>query len=410
MRVLILTPIFLPDEYPIAHLVSDVAWGLAEMGDDVQIVTGNKNLKVSECTLHRANPDVSMRIFRLPFVANGTGGLFKKAFNYFKFARVAYKYRGEYTVPDIIYTVVPSNENGWAAKKLAKYYSCHYVINVQDIHPDAIFSLGLIKNSLFKAALILHEKLMYQSASGVTVIGSSFKTNLLRKGVVPQIRIIPNWVDMDDYDCEDEEVVKFKRDHGISDRQFVVLYSGTFGRIHGTEVIVNAAKLLEGQKDIIFLLVGHGIGFTNVLECVTSLALANVITLPPVPRSMLGVLQAVSDISVVTLLPSLGYSSIPSKVLGYMAAGRPIVALADPDCDTAKLIEGAKCGYILPPGDPARFAEFLREVSHNVAELRLRGINGKKYVGAEFQKNKLIQDISEFLDEIISKNNPSAGE
>lgn len=403
MKILVITPIFLPDEFPIAHLLFDTVIGLVEKGHSVQVITGGVDTQsVDDCSLSLGDVD-GLEVLRISINRPQSGNLVKKALDYFKFGRLVYRYRHQYRRPDVIYTVVPSNENGVAAKRLAKFYKCPYVINVQDIHPDAIFSTGIIKNKFLKYILRKQERWMYDGSSGITVIGNSFLNNLQQKFVKAPIKIIPNWVNVADYLADERDAVEFRRELGIGDDQFVVLYSGTFGRIHGTEVLLEAATKLRSNKDIVFLLIGKGVGFEACQGQVKALNLQNVVMLPPVPRSKLAAMQSSSDVSVVTLLPSLGYTSIPSKVLGYMAAARPVIALADSDCDTALLIAKASCGFVLPPGDEHQFTELLLKLINERDLLKEKGLSGQGYVQENLSKSFLISSLNLFIKEVVDQ-------
>lgn len=403
MKILLICPVYLPDEFPIAHLVDDVATGLASLGHMVEIVTSGNCLinKVVGVKVEKVNHGVT--ILRLPIPALKSNNLFLKAYKYFQFGRFVYKYKRVFSKPDVIYTIVPSNENAIAAKRLAKFYNCPYIVNVQDIHPDAIFSTGIIKNKFLKYLLQKQERWMYHGSSGITVIGNSFLNNLQQKFVNSPIKVIPNWVNVADYLADVEDTTSFRKELGIDNDRFVVLYSGTFGRIHGAEVLLAAASKLRANKNIVFLLIGKGVGFDYCQERVNALNLQNVVMLPPVPRAKLAAMQSSSDISVVTLLPSLGYTSIPSKVLGYMAAARPIIALADSDCDTASLINEASCGFLLPPGDEDQLIELLLNIIDDRRLLKEKGLSGRKYVQDNLSKDALISSLNLFIHEVVDK-------
>lgn len=399
MKILIISPIFYPEEYPIAYLLLETVLGLMRKGHSVQVVTSQGQSLPANCGEFYVDDVHQFEIMNLPVGDSKSNSLIIKGLNYFKFGRVVFKYRNNFKWPDIIYTVVPSNVNGYLAKRLGKYFSCPYIINVQDIHPDAIFATGIVKNRFLKYLLLKQESLMYRHVSGVTVIGKSFKDNLLRKKISAPIKVIPNWVDVKDYISNDEDVRDYKKSLGIGHDKFVVLYSGTFGRIHGAEIILSAAYELRENEKIIFLLVGKGIGFDVIKNQVNKRSLKNVMVLPSIPREKLPVMQALSNISLVTLLPSLGYTSIPSKVLGYMAAARPVLALADADCDTALLINTASCGFVLPPGDVDQFVNVLLSLADNKQSLQEKGLNGRRFIQKYLEKDHLINTLCDFFEE-----------
>ncbi|MDC0969289.1 glycosyltransferase family 4 protein [Alphaproteobacteria bacterium] len=403
MKILIVTPIYLPEQSPISHLLADIVECLTRKDHSVEIVTGIASWLLEEKPKLESNKffiekSDNVKIYRLPFIKRESKSLIDKFLDYYWFRILVNRYKNRYKKPDVIYVPVPSNETGMAAKALAKHFNCRYVINVQDIHPDAIFGLGLIRIKLLKALLKNQEMRMYKSASHIIAIGDSFKKNLIDKGVLVPIKVIPNWVRLSDYSVSGNGSLHKK--WGINKDKFVVLYSGTLGRIHGTSVILDAAEKLLNESNILFLLVGHGFNFDLIKKETNKRNLYNVLIKDYVPRANLAEMQALSNISLVTLRAQLGYSSIPSKVLGYMASSRPIIAMTEVDTDTGNLVRRAKCGLVIPPGDSSSLAKNIKELKGKTNLLEEWGTNGFKYLQENFDRESLIDQINDVLTEI----------
>ena len=400
MKVLIITPIYLPEQAPISHLLADTVEGLVRRGHSVEIVTGiaswllegeAETSSVEFCVEKTVNGN----IYRLPFVKRASNRLVDKLLGYFRLRILANRYKNRFSKPDVIYAPVPSNETGMAARGLANYFNCPYVINVQDIHPDAIFNLGIVRNRILKLFLKNQEMRMYREAHHITVIGESFKENLVGKGVLAPIKVIPNWIKPEDYKVTTNSGLS--KEWGISEGKFVVLYSGTFGRIHGTSVILDAAEKLLDDHSILFLLVGHGVDFDLMKKQVGKRNLHNVLMKEYVPRAKLAELQSLSNVSLVTLRAQLGCSSIPSKVLGYMAASRPVIAMTERDSDVGSLVERAECGLVIPPDDSVHLASSLVRLTGDVGQLEEWGGNGFRYLQEHLDKDSLIDEIIDVL-------------
>jgi colanic acid biosynthesis glycosyl transferase WcaI len=403
MKVLIITPIYLPEQAPISHLLADTVEGLVGRGHSVEIVTGiaswllegeAETSSVEFCVEKTVNGN----IYRLPFVKRASNRLVDKLLGYFRLRILANRYKNRFSKPDVIYAPVPSNETGMTARALANYFNCPYVINVQDIHPDAVFNLGIVRNRILKVLLKNQEMRMYRDAYHITVIGESFKENLTEKGVLAPISVIPNWIKPNDYRVSIN--TGLSKEWGINDNKFVVLYSGTFGRIHGTSVILDAAERLLNDNNILFLLVGHGVDFDLIQEQAVKRKLQNVLMKEYVPRARLAELQSLSSISLVTLRAQLGYSSIPSKVLGYMAASRPVIAMTEKDSDVGKLVETAQCGLVLPPEDVSSLVFSIRQCLEKRQELVTWGANGCDYLRNHLDKEVLIDQIGNIFTKI----------
>jgi putative colanic acid biosynthesis glycosyltransferase WcaI len=146
---------------------------------------------------------------------------------------------------------------------------------------------------------------------------------------------------------------------GLGPDKFVVLYSGTAGIVSGAEILADVAARLP--PEIVLLVVGGGESWRHLDALVRSgNAPQNLVTRPYQPRERLPEVQASADVSLVTLLPGRGRTSVPSKLQGYMAAARPVIAAVDADCDTATLVSQGRFGDVVAFGAEALADAILR--------------------------------------------------
>jgi colanic acid biosynthesis glycosyl transferase WcaI len=183
----------------------------------------------------------------------------------------------------------------------------------------------------------------------------------------------------------------WRREMGIPPEKFVALYAGTIGLVSGAGVIIEVAKALENYRDILFLLVGDGYAKEQVQAESQEQGLTNIMFQPFQPRERLSELQATADVSLVTLSPGRGRTSVPSKVLGYMAAGRPTVAAVDLDCDTAYMVRIANCGLVVAAGDRDSVVQAILHYYNNPLEGKVAGQNGRDYFVNNFEKKIIIK-------------------
>jgi len=409
MNVLLLTPYFLPEEPPISFLMFELAKGLSRAGHVVEVVTGFPSWPVDKVYAEykkvrfQKESYKGVSVTRLPYLKGRHNTLISKAFGYVHFRIMVWLYRKKFSQPDVIYAPIPSNETGMAALQLSRYFGRPYVLNVQDIHPDAFINLGILKNPLAIKVLRKQEAAMYRDATRIVVIGELFRGNLQSKGIVNQIDVIPNWINVSEF-MRAESASTFRKEFGIPESGFVILYAGTFGRVHGVEVILDAAKRTS-SADIVFLMVGQGFDFEKCKARVERERLVNVIVKPFVPRERLPELQSTADVSLVTMLPGQGFSSIPSKILGYMAAGKPVIALAEEDCETSKLIQHAQCGIVIPTGDSIQLLQAIEKLRLDSFACKRFGLNARAYVSKFLDKDILVKKVINVLFEAATANN-----
>ncbi|MCB7128047.1 MAG: glycosyltransferase family 4 protein [Candidatus Brocadiales bacterium] len=154
---------------------------------------------------------------------------------------------------------------------------------------------------------------------------------------------------------------------------FLVGYSGNDHFWQGVDTILEAARLLQHQEDIEFLIMG----FPE--ESYLGLGLHNVTFLGLMPREE--VPKRLSRCHVL-LSPRAGgrvtNSQYPFKLSAYLALGRPIVASAV--SDQPRILKQADCGLIIPPGDPRALAEAILQFRQMPERRRLeKGRNARRF-------------------------------
>lgn len=261
---------------------------------------------------------------------------------------------GALTLPaaDIILVYGPPLVGPCLGALLKARHHAKLVNVVYDIYPDVAIETGKVTHPVVVAAARVAERAQYRASDMTIVLSEGFKALLAGRGVPPdKIAVVPVWLDPAEVKPMDRDNA-WRREHGIPLEKFVVLYAGTIGIVSGARMVADAAAILRGRNDILFLFVGEGEEKAALQARAKQLGLSNMRFLPIQPRARLSELQATADVGLVTLAPGRGRTSVPSKVLGYMAAGRPIIACVDQNSDTATELVSQGAGVVVPPGDP----------------------------------------------------------
>ena len=145
------------------------------------------------------------------------------------------------------------------------------------------------------------------------------------------------------------------------------LFVGQLIERKGCRELMQALRLLDDQEqDLGVTFVGEGPLVGDLKEMSSQRNLSNVLFVPFQPRDRVNEVQALADISLVSLSAGADLSSVPSKVLGYMAAARPVIAAVDSESETAGLIRAADCGLVV---DSADDLPEIREVIENTGNI-----------------------------------------
>ncbi|MFT3780865.1 MAG: glycosyltransferase family 4 protein [Nibricoccus sp.] len=268
---------------------------------------------------------------------------------------------------DLLLIVTNPPANALAAWMYAKLKGGRYVYLVHDLYPDIAVALGGIAQQSFLVRVFSRmQKCWLNGAHRVVVLGRCMKEHIeQRYGVRPdRIEVIPSWADPDAITDAGQDN-GFRRANRLSG--FVVLYAGNFSHYVNFDQILGAAKQLAPQARITFVFVGDGARRQELLAKVASESLTNVYILPKVPKTAMGEVLAASDVSLISLAPSMLGLGVPSKLYSTLAAGRPVLAIVPSRCEVARVLMEEQCGFNVEDGDCAGLADRLRELQGNPA-------------------------------------------
>lgn len=273
------------------------------------------------------------------------------------------------------------------------------VLRIQDIHPDALVKIGLIKNKPSIRVLEILEKFLYSFVDHITVIAEGYRRNILAKGVSSdKVSLIPNWADVESIRSV-ANFNNFRQDSGFADK-FLVTYAGTMSWPQDLETVVDSAQRLRNQKDIQFLLVGEGIKKKSLQDRSRTLNLKNVRFLGLQPREKyLQILQA-SDVCLVSLKKSFDSPSFPSKALEIMACSRPIIANVPLKGDISTIIQDSKCGLVVEPENANALSQAILDLHNDQIRSKELGENGRQYLEEHFSLALCISRYENIFNEV----------
>jgi len=244
------------------------------------------------------------------------------------------------------------------------------VYNVRDLYPDMAMGGSIVKPGLLTKVWEMLHRWALRRSKRVVVLGEDMRARIVAKGVkAERVTVVRDGAEI----CEagsspavDFEVVRAIR----GDFKFVLLHAGNLGFYGAWETLVAAARKLA-DEGIGLVFVGDGAQREQVKGAAADCT--NVRFLPFFPAGKISSVLAAPDAHVVTVKRGLEGVIVPSKMYGILAAGKPIVAVAPPDTDVAKIGEERGFAVSADPDDALRLADVIRQVSRNAEKLRRMG-------------------------------------
>jgi len=306
---------------------------------------------------------------------------------------------------DVIVCVSPPLQLGLTAYMLGKLKGVSFLFHIQDILPDAAVDVGMLKGRRVVGLAYRLEKFIYKKAAAIGVISPGFADNLYYKGV-PKSKLyyLPNWIDTDFIKPLDRNNI-FRRQNGLSESDFVIMYTGNIGKKQALETFVDAASLLRRQPDMVFLIAGEGARKVALMEKAQEMNLSDLRFLPLQPRQMLPYMFSAADVLVVTQQKGIIDICLPSKLLTVMASAKPIVAGVNERSETARAIRDAEAGLVVAPGNAQALAEAILRLRGSSRLRQELGSNGRAYVNAHFEKLKVLEKFEGLLEAVAKKAN-----
>lgn len=245
------------------------------------------------------------------------------------------------------------------ALKAAHGTNARFVFWLQDIYSVAITSLlsrklgwpGRTAGSHYSRV----EGRLLRRADAVVAISEDF-VSVLGQWRVPRekITVIPNWASTEEIPTVPKSN-PWSRLHEL-DECFCFIYSGTLGMKHDPELIVQLGVQLDNIENARVVVVSEGAGADFIRERSLELGLRNVEVMAYQPYADLAYVLGAADVLVAILDREASVFSVPSKVLSYLCAGRPLLLAVPADNLAAKVVRSAGAGLVVDPGDSTGFA------------------------------------------------------
>jgi colanic acid biosynthesis glycosyl transferase WcaI len=167
----------------------------------------------------------------------------------------------------------------------------------------------------------------------------------------------------------------------------IALYSGSMGAKQGIGQLIEAARLLTGRPEIQFVICGDGVELPGLRAMATGLP--NVRFLPLQDSAQLNDLLNLADVHVLPQKASVADLVMPSKLIGMLASGRPVVATAQEGSEVAAVV--SECGTVVPPESPAALASAIVALSENEPERKRLGIRARAYAAQNFRREAILE-------------------
>ncbi|MBA3652988.1 MAG: glycosyltransferase family 4 protein [Actinobacteria bacterium] len=396
MKVLLVNQYYPPDGAATATLAAGFASTLGDRGHEVSVIAGRPSYDVAQRSSWRplqVTTDAKVRVRRVGSTAFARHRMAGRLANYGTYAAWAAPLSARDT-SDLVVSMSDPPFAGIIAARVAHRRNRPFVYWLQDLHPDFALATGDLRpGPLVDRWRRLHSEAMGRAAA-VVVLGDDMadraivagadarRLHVIRSGAPPAKSTPP----------ADNDVARTIR----ADREFVVLHAGNLGQTVAWETLIDGVKLL-GDPGVGLAFVGPGAERAAAERAATGLAAVRFHDYWPAEHAP--AVFAAGDVHAVTVRRGLEGLVVPSRLYAVLAAGRPVLAIADEASDVVALVRRHDCGVVADPDDPASIADAIAWARAHPSELAAMGQRAGA-ASADYDRDALLHRLVDVIESV----------
>ena len=398
MHILLLNEYYPPDTSATAKMAAQVAESLAQR-HKVTVVAGRPSYDPNEFypwALLRSSLHNGVAVERVGSTAYPRHQMRRRVSNYLSYLALAVP-RALAIRPDVVLAMTDPPIAGIAGAFVARITRCPFVYSICDLYPEMAVAGNIVRPSAWTHRWEKMHRRALKQAARIIVLGDDMRERIVAKGVAPErVTVVRTGASLPPAvpDLGDQTVLKIV-DEVRCGFPFVVLHAGNLGFYGAWDTLLGAAELLRNEN-VGLVFVGDGAS-RSVLEASASNSM-NVRFLPFRPVEQLPHVMLAGDVHIVTIRRGLEGVVVPSKLYSTLAMGRPILVVASPSSDAARIVAEFGCGLAADPDEPAAVADAILELRSDPSRLAVMGRRAREAAG-KYAKLKELRRFSEIVEQ-----------
>ena len=238
---------------------------------------------------------------------------------------------------------------------------------------------------------------LLRESDAIVAITEDFRPALREFGVAPdRCYVIENWGVLEN---STDEPKTWARQHSLGDRP-IMLYTGTLSMKHNPAILVRLAQKFEERAYVV--VVSQGAGAAWLTQAINTHNLANLVVLPYQDPVQLPAMYASAEVLLVLLTEDAGQFSVPSKILTYLCAKRPVLAAIPAENLAARILEASGAGFVTAPNDHTDFIQ-KAEILLSAPELcKTMGEKAEAWAAANFEIGRITDRFEHVIQQACS--------
>lgn len=403
MKILFLTDNFPPEVNAPATRTLEHCREWVKAGHDVTVITCHPNYPIGKVydgyknSWKKKEVIEGINVIRVWTYITSNKGFFKRILDYISFSFTSF-FAGLFLKCDVIVATSPQFFTALSGRTLHFFKRKPWIMEVRDLWPDSIKSVGAMKEGMVLRYFSKEEKWCYKSATKIVVVTDTFKKIIAEKGISEEkINVVKNGANLELFKPREKSSELVKK-YGLEGK-IVLGYVGTIGMAHKLDFLIDCVKELPACK---LMILGAGAEKEMLVKKVADEKVDNVFFVDPVSKDKVADYVALQDLALVNLRRDPLFTTvIPSKIFETSAMHVPI--MLGVDGEARALVEEYGAGLFY---EPENKEDFLAKLNRLILDKELYATcqQGCDRLANDYDRKKLAQKMLDVIESIAKKN------
>ena len=251
----------------------------------------------------------------------------------------------------VLYTTPPITLVS-AVKYVKKRDNAKTYLLLKDIFPQNAVDIGMLSKNGIKGILYKHfrrqEKELYSISDRIGCMSQANVDYVLKHNLEvdpKKVEVCPNSIEVIDKSVDEKTRNEIRMKYGIPLDKNVFVYGGNLGKPQGILFLIQCLRKCKDIDDAFFLIVGDGTEYSVLENYVRKSHQKNVKLMQRLPKEDYDTMVAACDVGMIFLDHRFTIPNFPSRLLAYMQAKIPVLAVTDPNTDIGKVIVDGGFGW-----------------------------------------------------------------
>lgn len=268
---------------------------------------------------------------------------------------------------------------------------------LKDIFPQNAVDIGMMTKTGLKGIIYKvfrrKEKKLYEISDYIGCMSQANVDYVIKHNpeINPEIvEVCPNSVEVVDMSVDEETRREIRNKYSIPLDKKVFVYGGNLGKPQGIDFMIECLKSQEKNKKVYFLIVGDGTEYGKIESYVENDKPTNVRLMKRLPKEDYDKMVAACDVGMIFLDHRFTIPNFPSRLLSYMQAKIPVLAVTDPNTDIGKVIVHGGFGWWCESDRVVSFESIIQKILNANKAI---GLDGYRYLCNHYSSHIAYRNI-----------------